>query len=135
MDTYAWRVRASLMHARYRPGFSAACLYADWMASPADHVPRSVLVGDAAHQVFGEPAGDRQQYGLLVGVVGVDGGPGQVGPVADVVHGDPLIPLLEHQLGKRVLDRRRGTGHAPLVREPGRGGGIGVSLRREAEAS
>ena len=74
----------------------------------------AVLVGDALRQVLDEPVEDREQHGLLVGIVGVEGGPGQVGPVGDVFHGDPVIPVLEHQLHERVLDRRLGAGDAPL---------------------
>ena len=67
-----------------------------------------------SHQVLGQPVEDRELHGLFVGIVGVKGGPGQVGPVSDVFHGDPVIPALEHQLHERVLDRRLGAGDAPL---------------------
>jgi hypothetical protein len=81
---------------------------------PVDHVRRPALAGDALHQVLGEPVEDRELHGFFGGVVGVEGGPGQVGSVGDVFHGDPVIPVLEDQGHERVLDRRLGAGDAPL---------------------
>ena len=57
---------------------------------PGDHGRRPALVGDALHQVLGEPVEDRELHGLFVGIVGVKVALAQVGPGGDVFHGDPV---------------------------------------------
>jgi hypothetical protein len=60
----------------------------------ADLVPGSGLVGEALHEIVCRSGYHRGQHRFFVGVVGVEGGPGEVGSLGYVLDADCVVSLL-----------------------------------------